>query len=52
MCDYTPEMYNVYDKIKWHGDKHVQYIDQPDYNVYYMPDNNIYTDFFCENRIV
>ena len=29
------------------SDENIKFIDQDDYNVYFMPDNHIYTNFFC-----
>jgi len=46
------DMLDIYNMIEKESDTNIRYISQADYNTYYMPDNNLYTDFFCENQIV
>lgn len=46
---WTEEMHNILKLVEKESDENIKFIDQNDYNVYYMPDNHIYTNFFCFN---
>ena len=44
---WTDEMNKILELVEKESDENIKFIDQDDYNVYYMPDNHIYTNFFC-----
>ncbi len=46
------EYYEIYDTIFLHAAKYqnIRSISQQDYNVYYMPDDQVYTDFMCRRK--